>query len=459
MWTVFVLLVLGLAAVPVLAALMPPAYRLPTFSVHLAVVLAFGGLFGQLFVIPLPGDVAVSGGSLLYGSFMMSATMLLVVTGEIGAFRRIAYLVVGVNGLKLSLFAVAGMMVERPGIVMPIAVPGALFDTSIRFAITGGVLIIIELLAIVAVMERWRPRRPSGFASLALIAFMGVVVLDGLLFPALSFPLEPALTSIIAGNIRSKAMLAVAFGLPLGAFMWLAPGRLAWAGARPFAMNQALLAPRDQLLDELRRQQSDLDLSQQEQARLRDLVTDLLGSNRDGFLGIDADECVTFANRRAQVLLDTARDNLVGAALADLMDIDSLRGEDGAPGPLLVVRIDRDGAEAHVEVQVRLTLTGGVVFLRDVTAEALQAEHLERAEHADRRADARIRELDRAKSAFLTATSHELRTPLTVIEGVAETLTHRVGMATTFNEICLLRCNGRPFASVCSSMTFWTLIA
>lgn len=42
-----------------------------------------------------------------------------------------------------------------------------------------------------------------------------------------------------------------------------------------------------------------------------------------------------------------------------------------------------------------------------------------------RRQEARLREADELKSAFLQATSHELRTPLTVIQGVAQTLMHR----------------------------------
>lgn len=42
-----------------------------------------------------------------------------------------------------------------------------------------------------------------------------------------------------------------------------------------------------------------------------------------------------------------------------------------------------------------------------------------------RQQEARLREADELKSAFLQATSHELRTPLTVIQGIAETLVHR----------------------------------
>lgn len=42
-----------------------------------------------------------------------------------------------------------------------------------------------------------------------------------------------------------------------------------------------------------------------------------------------------------------------------------------------------------------------------------------------RRQEARLREADELKSAFLQATSHELRTPLTVIQGIAQTLVHR----------------------------------
>jgi signal transduction histidine kinase len=42
--------------------------------------------------------------------------------------------------------------------------------------------------------------------------------------------------------------------------------------------------------------------------------------------------------------------------------------------------------------------------------------------HIQRQAATDLRELDRAKNAFLSAVSHELRTPLTVVRGLAETL-------------------------------------
>lgn len=68
---------------------------------------------------------------------------------------------------------------------------------------------------------------------------------------------------------------------------------------------------------------------------------------------------------------------------------------------------------------------GMTIYVRDVTERVQREQMLERVADAERATADRLRQLDAAKTAFLTAVSHELRTPLTVVQGMAETL-HRL---------------------------------
>ncbi len=62
------------------------------------------------------------------------------------------------------------------------------------------------------------------------------------------------------------------------------------------------------------------------------------------------------------------------------------------------------------------------IYLRDVTERIEREQRLEQIAATERATADRLRQLDAAKNAFLTAVSHELRTPLTVVQGMAETL-------------------------------------
>ena len=65
---------------------------------------------------------------------------------------------------------------------------------------------------------------------------------------------------------------------------------------------------------------------------------------------------------------------------------------------------------------------GLVVYFSDVTDRVEHQERLERLAAIERANADRYRQLDKTKTAFLTAVSHELRTPLAVVSGLAETL-------------------------------------
>ena len=164
--------------------------------------------------------------------------------------------------------------------------------------------------------------------------------------------------------------------------------------------------------------------------RYRELVMTM----NEGFVTIDEELRVCFANDRIREILRLSRDMIEGRNLTDFVHpTDRVRVEEAvrssqgghvadANQEFVFVREDGNGVPVKVSV-AQLDDTAGdesarysLVITDVLDIKAMQQELEQRAAELEV-ANRELRELDRAKNVFLSNVSHELRTPLGTVDG------------------------------------------
>lgn len=177
-------------------------------------------------------------------------------------------------------------------------------------------------------------------------------------------------------------------------------------------------------------------------------IRQLLLSMNEGFLTVDLDHKIRFANAQAQALLRAKEDYLIGRSIFDcvsgadryrLLNLFA-RAVEEQPGKGLRQEIELVNSAGIGEPTVV-----GIAYLNTMDAEGrgyslvitpvaelkrMQQQLVLRARDLER-ANEELRQHDRAKDSFLSNVTHELRTPLTTIQGYIELFTENTLGQTT----------------------------
>lgn len=276
----FAVLVIIFAALPIYFALLRSSMRLVFLYVYIGVVLVEGGLLGAVVAFPLTEGITVSAGSVAYGALMMSALLLVVVGRDVQVIRNTIRIVVAVNVFKIGLFSLMGAALGSASILNPFDTSASVFSVSLRIVITGGVLIVAELLLLIWMLERYKTR-VRDIRVLCVLFFVGVLCLDGVLFPLLAFTTDPGLLDTIVNGVKAKLVLALSYSVPLTAFLFGFPSRMAQYEATPLQLQELIHSPKDDLIEEIGRRQDALESSEDNYRRLAESIGDIMFSIDD----------------------------------------------------------------------------------------------------------------------------------------------------------------------------------
>jgi diguanylate cyclase (GGDEF)-like protein len=213
---------IALSLFPLYFTTLPAPMRQVHFYVYIALVLLIGGFMGNVYSVPIADGVAISGGNLCYGAFMMASVMFVWVERDTFILRHLVWLVIFVNIFKIVFAFLTQALLKADGVINTHNVPPDMFEASTYLIVVGGVLIVAELLILLFIFEVTKKRISSPLANGAIyiLSFILVLVLDGFAFFFIAFGIGSEIVAIVFGGIPGKVLMATAFSIPLGLFMF-----------------------------------------------------------------------------------------------------------------------------------------------------------------------------------------------------------------------------------------------
>jgi hypothetical protein len=298
--------------------------------------LTLGGLLGAVYVLPLTGDVALLAGQVAYGAFMFSTMVTVIIGGDLQVVRNVIMLTVSVDTLVYLIFRISQAALSSSGIPDPLGVPSSIFGQSLRIVVSGGLLIIAELLLLLGILEVAKRRLPSAaMAPVYLLAYVGILTLDGVLFPALVLLPPDGLGALIRSGVEAKFLLAVAFSVPLGLFVAAYRPTLLRFEATELHLHTLISASRDGLLESLDRQRTELEENRRNLLRSEARARHVAGLSRR-IASMDGQEDVDgLLDRLGSVLAEVpgVRDHRVGLTVEVEPGVTAALGTDDPAAP------------------------------------------------------------------------------------------------------------------------------
>ena len=240
---------------PLLLTTVKPKSRTILFYVYISTVLVLGGVIGSIYSFKLSENIVISGGTIAFGAFMMSITMLIIIERNVSVINNVMKLVLLVNTLTYLSFKLYSLLLDSDVVINHLNISIDIFQTSFSMLLIGGGLIILELLILLFLFIQIRKVifNISFLAFIYTAAFIVILCIDGLLFPLIAIGLDENLSNIIMDNITGKLILALSYSFPMLIFYWVFKRHLVRFLKSPIQLKDLMTAPRKKLLEELHR--------------------------------------------------------------------------------------------------------------------------------------------------------------------------------------------------------------
>jgi len=230
------------------------------FYSYFGFLYVFTQLFAVLYSIKISEDLVITGGNIAYSSMILITFFIGIASQDPTVVRNLTSIQVIFNIFLFLLYQLLGAVLNNPSTINIFAIPSGLFTTTITINIVSSLVFIIEVIIMFYALEKVKEHFKHLFLIILLyvIIYIGILTLDGFLFPFIVSFFEPEFGQYIVGGVQGKLILGLGFTPFLLMFMIFHKRSLKSFIEEPFSIRLMILPKRKQLNEKLQKVEEDL---------------------------------------------------------------------------------------------------------------------------------------------------------------------------------------------------------
>jgi signal transduction histidine kinase len=177
----------------------------------------FTSLMSSFYVLDIGFGISVGGGSIVYAAVIWSVMLLYIMERDLASIKLVILGIIAIQFVFLVLYPFYAFLLTFSGASNPLNIPSALFEISFGIFWIGNFLALFEMILMIFLLEKLRVsvHRVPAIMNVVIVYIL-TLLLDGLLFPLLAFPIVQSI-SIVQGiaSIISKLILGIAYSIVL----------------------------------------------------------------------------------------------------------------------------------------------------------------------------------------------------------------------------------------------------
>ncbi len=256
----FILHVVLFGFFPVLLGYLKKDIRLHLLYTYFGVILLISNFLADIYTLQISSTISVRVGTIPFAALFMTAIMMFILKRDIKVIRNLIIVIIVADFLIFCQFGLSKWALTDPNIINNAKVSPELFNLGLFLIIGGVVLDILDLLIILATLERMREIIKNKFLIFIVYSFIYLIVLcfDGIFFNILMNFIYPSINLALLDGLVAKIILGSLFCIPLSIFFFTHPKEIKRYLQAKATLSELRKVSKKNLINEIERQRQNI---------------------------------------------------------------------------------------------------------------------------------------------------------------------------------------------------------